>query len=370
MTIPLTRADPDGRRAFLAARRRSAAVELTMPVLTLAVAVLIAFLVVLATGKDAPGVLSALLTGPLDRTLRIGHWLADATTLSLLGLSVAIPFQARQISLGAEGQVYAGALAGALVAIHVPLPPVAAVLVPLCAAALAGAALGAVPGVMKARLGASEIVATLMLNAIVVRVFDYLLTDHLKPPASAAAQSAPIRQDAALPLLSNLFGVPLEQANVGLFGMLAVAAAVWFLLARTTLGYKIRMTGSNPDFARYGGIDVPRTVEWSFVVSGALAGLAGAHLALGVYGGLQPDMAGGLAFDGIVVALLARNNPVGVVAAALVYSYLRVGGDVMEQQTNVGSDVVTIIQAVIVLLVTARTLPDLVKRYLSRRQAR
>jgi simple sugar transport system permease protein len=265
--------------------------------------------------------------------------------------------------------VYAGALAGALVAIHVPLPPVAAVLVPLGAAALAGAALGAVPGVMKARLGANEIVATLMLNAVVVRVFDYLLTDHLRSPASAAIQSDPVRPGSALPLLSDFFGVPLDQANIGLFGMLAVAAAVWFLLARTPLGYRIRMTGSNPEFALYGGIDVPRTIEWSFVIGGALAGLAGAHLALGVYGGLQPDMAGGLAFEGIVVALLARNNPVGVVAAALLYSYLRVGGDVMEQQTDVGSEAVTIIQAVIVLLVTARALPELVKRHLARKEA-
>lgn len=126
------------RREFLAARRRTVVVELTMTVLTVVVAVLIAFLVVLATGKDATGALNALLTGPLERTPRIGRWLADATTLSLLGLSVAIPFRARQISLGAEGQVYAGALASALVAINLHLPPVAAVLVPLGAAALAG----------------------------------------------------------------------------------------------------------------------------------------------------------------------------------------------------------------------------------------
>ncbi|MDX2939712.1 ABC transporter permease [Streptomyces ipomoeae] len=362
--------EQEGRRDFLTARRRSAVVELSMTVLTVVVAVLIAFLVVLATGKDAPGAMDALLTGPLDRTPRIGRWLADATTLALLGLSVAIPFRARQISLGAEAQVYTGALAAALVAINLHLPPVIAVLVPLAAAAVVGGALGTVPGVMKARLGANEIVATLMLNAVVVRVFDWLLTDHLKAPSSAAVQSAPIRPDSALPLLTNIFGVPLDQADVGLFGMLAIAAAVWFLLARTPLGYRIRMTGSNPSFARYGGIDVPRTIEWSFVLGGSLAGLAGAHLVLGIYGGLQPDMAGGLAFEGIVVALLARNNPLAVVGAALLYSYLRVGGDVMEQQTDVGSETVIIIQAVIVLLVTARALPDLVKRYLARKGAR
>jgi ABC-type uncharacterized transport system permease subunit len=360
----------EGRREYLAGRRRGAGVDVAMALATIGVALAVGFVVVLAAGNDPLAAYSALLEGPLANSARIGRWLEDATTLTLLGLSVAIPFRARQISLGAEGQLYAGAAAAGVVAISVPLPPVAAIVVPLLAAAVAGGAMGAVPGVMKARLGANEIVSTLMLSAVVVRLYDYLLNSHLREPGSSAVRSAPIQPDAALPSLGDTLGMPLGRANLGLVMMLATAVALWLLLTRTTLGYRIRMVGSNVGFADYGGIRVPRVIEWSFVIGGAVAGLAGAQLVLGVYGDLEPALAGSLAFEGIVVALLARNNPLLVIVAGAFYSYLRVGGDVMEQQTDVGTEIVVVIQAIIVLLVTAQALPELVKRRIARREAR
>jgi general nucleoside transport system permease protein len=359
----------EGRQEFRTARRWTIAVDISMAIATILAALAVGFVIVLAAGHDPVQAYHALLTGPLANTQRLGRWVQDATTLTLLGLSVAIPFRARQISLGAEGQLYAGALAAAVVAISLPLPPVIALLAPLAAAALAGGAVGAIPGVMKARLGANEIVATLMLSAVLVRLYDYLLNNHLRLEGSTAVRSADIQDDAALPSLLEVLGIPLGRANLGFVLMLLTALALWLLLTRTTLGYRIRMIGSNAEFARYGGIDVPRTIEWSFVIGGAVAGLAGAHLVLGVYGDLEPALAGSLAFEGIVVALLARNNPLVVVVAGAFYSYLRVGGDVMEQQTDVGTEVVVVIQAVIVLLVTAQALPDLVKRRVARRQA-
>lgn len=358
----------EDHQEYRAIRRRGLAVDLSMAVATILVALAIGFVVMLITGNDPVAAYRAMLTGPLERSPRIGRWLEDATTLTLLGLSVAIPFRARQISLGAESQLYAGALAAALVAILVPLPPVVAVVFPLLAAAVAGAGMGLIPGAMKARFGANEIVATLMLNAIAVRIYDYLINNPLKEPGSSAVHSEGIQSGAALTPLRELFGVPLGRANIGLVLMLLTSVALWLLMTRTSLGYRIRMVGSNPDFAEYGGIRVPRVIESSFVIGGAVAGLAGAHLVLGVYGRLEPGLAGSLAFEGIVVALLARNNPLVVVIAGFFYSYLRVGGDIMEQQTDVGTEIVVIIQAVIVLLVTAQTLPDLLKRRLGRKQ--
>jgi simple sugar transport system permease protein len=366
-----TLVEVESRREYAVAKRRDLAVDLSMAVATVLAALGVGFLVMLATGKDPIAAYSAMLTGPLQRSFRVGRWLQDATTLTLLGLSVAIPFRARQISLGAESQLYAGALAAWAGSVLLPLPPFVAVVVPLVAAAGAGAAMGLIPGAMKARLGANEIVATLMVNAIVVRVFDYLLNNPLKEPGSSAVHSKDIRPESALMPLQEWFGVPLGQANVGLVLMLATAVVIWLLMTRTTLGYRIRMVGSNPDFAGYGGIQVPRVIESSFVIGGAVAGLAGAHLILGVYGRLEPSLAGSLAFEGIVVALLARNNPLVVVITGFFYSYLRVGGDIMEQQTDVGTEIVVIIQAVIVLLVTAQFLPDLLKRrFAGRRVAR
>ncbi|MFI7706163.1 ABC transporter permease [Nonomuraea sp. NPDC049480] len=362
-------AEADDRTEYRAARRRGLAVDAGMAVMTVLVALSIGFAVMLATGNDPVEAYRTMLTGPLERSPRIGRWLEDATTLVLLGLSVAIPFRARQISLGAESQLYAGALAAGLVSILLPLPPVVAMIVPLAAAAVAGAGMGLIPGAMKARLGANEIVATLMLNAIVVRVYDYLINNQLKEPGSSAVHSARVQSDAVLTPLREWFGVPLGRANAGLVLMLVAAAGLWFLVTRTPLGYRIRMVGSNPGFAEYGGIRVPRVIEWSFVIGGAVAGLAGAHLVLGVYGRLEPALAGSLAFEGIVVALLARNNPLVVVLAGFFYSYLRVGGDIMEQQTEVGTEIVVIIQAVIVLLVTAQALSEPLKRRLARRRA-
>ncbi len=363
-----TLVETEDRRAYRATRRRGLAVDLSMAVATILVALAIGFVVMVITGNDPVAAYQAMLTGPLERSPRVGRWLEDATTLTLLGLSVAIPFRARQISLGAESQLYAGALAAALVSIMAPLPPVIAVIFPLAAAAAAGAGMGLIPGAMKARLGANEIVATLMLNAIVVRIYDYLINNPLKQPGSSAVHSDGIRSEAALTPLREWFGVPLGRANIGLVLMLLTAVALWLLMTRTSLGYRIRMVGSNPDFAEYGGIRVSRVIESSFVIGGAVAGLAGAHLVLGVYGRLEPGLAGSLAFEGIVVALLARNNPLVVVVAGFFYSYLRAGGDIMEQQTDVGTEIVVIIQAVIVLLVTAQALPDLLKRRLGRKQ--
>ncbi|GAB2832125.1 ABC transporter permease [Lentzea nigeriaca] len=361
-----TLVETEDRREYRATRRRGLAIDVGMAVATIMIALLVGFVVILATGHNPVEAYSAMLTGPLERSTRVGRWLEDATTLTLLGLSVAIPFRARQISLGAESQLYAGALAAGVVAIVVPMPPVVAVIVPVVAAMGAGAATGLVPGVMKARLGANEIVATLMLNAIAVRVFDYLVNGTLREPGSTAVHSASIQHDAALPSLREWFGVPLGRANIGLLLMLLTVVALWLLMTRTTIGYRIRMVGANQDFAEYGGIAVPRVIEWSFVIGGAVAGLAGAHLVLGGYGRLEPGLVGSLAFEGIVVALLARNNPLVVVVAGFFYSYLRVGGDIMEQQTDVGTEIVVVIQAVIVLLVTAQALPDLFKRRLVR----
>lgn len=365
----MTIIEREGRAEFLAQRRRTWRQDVVSTLVTIAAAVAFGLLIVALTGKDPRAAFDALLNGPVDRPSRIGRWIEDTTTLTLLGLSVAIPFRAGQISIGAEGQLYLGALGGALTAIYVPLPTVLAAVVASIVAMLLGGLLGAIPGLMKSRLGANEIVGTLMLNVIIVQFFDYLV-DRLKSPTSIAPVSADVRDAARWPRLSDLTGIPLGRANLGFLVAMVASVAVWLLISHTTLGYRMRVVGSNPEFAQYGGIRVPPVVDWSFILGGALAGLAGAHLVLGVYGRLEPGMAGGLAFLGIVVSLLARNNPLAILPAAAFYSYLRVGGDVMEQQSDVASELVVIIQATIVLLITARALPGLWQRFTRLRSTR
>lgn len=365
----MTTVEQEDRAAFLAQRRTSTLVDLAGIVLTIALALALAFIIVALLGKDPVAAFTALITGPLERPNRIGNWLEQTTTLAILGLSVMIPFRTGQISIGAEGQLYLGALAGAVVAILVPMPPVVGPIIATIVAMIAGGVAGAVPGMMKARLGANEIVATLMLNVIIVQIFDFVVQNVLRSKASTAAVSDPVRPEYAWTKLQQLTGIPLSQSNVGLIVAVAATLLVWLLMGRTTLGFRMQIVGDNTAFARYAGLPVPRTIEWSFILGGALAGLAGAHLVFGVFGRLEPSMASGLAFLGIVIALLGRNNPFGIVLAAAFYAYLRVGGDVMEQETSVGSELIIIIQAVIVLLVTARALPLIVRRFRLKRKA-
>lgn len=356
----------DGRSDFEARRRSNAVLEVGTVVFTVLTATAIAALIIAMTGQHAGRALGALATGPLERPNRFGHWMQETTTLTLLGLSAAIPFRARQISLGAEGQLYVGALAGFVAAMWLPVPPVVGPVLLTVIAALAGAATGAIPGLMKSRLGANEIVATLMVNVIVLQLFDFLITNDLQAPGSVSSESVPA--NARWTRLDEIFDTRFGQANVGIVvALLAMIGVGWFM-SRTGLGYRMKIVGSNPDFARYGGIDVTRTIDWSFVLGGAFAGVAGAHVLFGVYLRLEPGMAGGFGFLGILVALLGRNRPVGIVAAAAFYAYLRVGGDSMERETAVGSEIVLIIQAVIVVMLTARLLPSIVQQFDRRRE--
>ena len=365
----MTTVELEDRAAFLAQRRASTLTDVAGVLVTIALALAMAFVIVALLGKDPVEAFTALITGPMELPNRIGNWLVQTTTLTILGLSVMIPFRTGQISIGAEGQLYLGALAAGAVAIMVPMPHVVAPIVGSLVAMVVGGAAGAIPGAMKARLGANEIVATLMLNVIIVQGFDYVVQNLLRSKSSTAAVSDPIRSEYSWTRLQDLTGIALSRSNIGLLVAILMTFLVWVLMNRTKLGLRLRIVGGNPNFARYTGLPVARTIEWSFVLSGALAGLAGAHLVLGVFGRLEPSMASGLAFLGIVIALLGRNNPVGIVLAAAFYAYLRVGGDVMEQKTDVGSELILIIQALIVLLITAQALPALIRRRSLKRKA-
>lgn len=355
--------DREAERARVAQeRRRAALIDVLLTLGTIAVALLIGFIVMLIVGRDPITAYSALLSGPLSRSNRFGRWIEDATTLIILGLSVSIPFRARQFSLGAQGQMLIAALVAGAIALAVPMPPIIAVLLPLTAAMVAGFLVGLLPGLMKAYLGANEIVSTLMFNAVIALLYDLILTRVITPPGAQAIQSGVFQANSLLARFSDILGASLGRANLAVLFVIALVIGVWVLLNRTPFGYEVRTIGANEKFARYGGINTKRVVALSFAIGGAIAAVAGAHLALGVHQRLIPGIAAGLGFEGIIVALLARNNPLLIPITGLFYSYLRVGGDIMEQEASVGTEIVLVIQAVIILLLTAQVLVDYVKR--------
>ncbi len=316
--------------------------------LTVLLALLIGFVIMVIISKDPVNAYRALLTGPLTRINRWGNWIEDALSLTLVGLAISIVFRARLFSLGAEGQIYLGASAAGLVALNVRDLPVG-LLIPLAvtAACLVGFLWGLLPGALRAYLDANELVSTLMLNEIATRIYSLILAS-IKPASAGYMVSATFAADAVFPRI--ITGTRLSTAI--LFVIVAVILT-WVFIQRTPFGYQIRMIGANPNFARYGGINTRRTIMLTMAVSGIVAGLVGAYLALSVNQKLILGISGGLAFEGIVVALLARNNVLAVPAMALLYAYLRAGAVIMQSEANVSLEIVRVIQAIIILLVTA-----------------
>lgn len=294
----------------------------------------------------------ALLLGPIERVNRWGVWIQDAITLILLGLSFAIVFRAQQFSLGAEGQLYFGALVSGIIALNSPHVP-SVILIPfiILAASTAGFVYGLIPGALKAYLGANELVSTLMLNVIATRFFEMVLNFQLKPPTAGYVASEKFTANAVLPVI-----VDKTQVTIAVFILVVVVFLAWLLIRRTPLGYEIRIIGSNLRFADYGGVNSRRTIMLVMAISGIVAGLAGMHLANGIHRQLILNISFALAFEGVVVALLARLNVLVVPFTGLLYAYLRAGAQFMERDANVSFEVVRMIQAIIILLITAEAL--------------
>lgn len=306
----------------------------------------------------------ALLLGPLSRVNRWAIWMQDAITLILVGLAITIVFQAEQFSLGAEGQLYFGALFSGFLALKVAnMPPSVGIPIALLSAATAGFLWGILPGILKAYLGANELVSTLMLNTVAMRFYDMALTFELKAPDAGFTTTGILPSAGLLPVL-----VEGTQVTVAIFIVVIAVVLTWLLISRTTIGYEIRMIGANQKFAEYGGINARRTIMLSMALSGILAGLAGAHLALGIHRQLILNISLGLAFEGVVVSLLARNNPLVVPFTGLLYAYLRAGAQFMERDANISFEIVRIIQAVIILLITAEGIFTFFQTWRARRR--
>ena len=284
---------------------------------------------------------------PLSETL------VAATPLVLAGLGVAIGFSTGVFNIGAQGQLIAGALAALYVGFEVKLPIGIHVPLVLLAGAAGGAAAGFVPGILKARTGAHEVITTIMFNYVMLNLLDYLLSvSPFQQPGQSNAISRTMPATARLP---HLFGSGLR-VNAGLLVALAfVAGATWFT-RRSTLGFSFRVIGLNPNAGKTAGIDARRVTVLVLMLSGALAGLAGTASLAGTDFFLSSGYGGNIGFDAITVALLGRNRPVGVLFAGLLFAALDVGGRNMQAVTGIPLDLASVIQALIVMFVATPVL--------------
>ncbi len=296
----------------------------------------------------------ALFIGAFGSVRAISETLFTASPLILAGLAVAVGFQAGLFNIGARGQMIMGGLAALWVGIHVSLPMILHIPLAILAAIVGGAIWGGISGLLKAETGAHEVITTIMLNFIAAFFALYILkTSVFQAEGSNLPLSAPVQESARLPAL---FG---SQYRVSIALLIAVAAvfAVQWLLYRSSLGFEFRAAGANPTASRYAGMNVAVLYTLVMAISGALAGIAGATMTIGLAPyQASPDFAGTIGFDAIALALLGRSNPYGVLWSGLLFGALTAGGRNMQGAAGVPVDLVIVMQSLIIVFIAAPVL--------------
>ncbi|HQP08265.1 MAG TPA: ABC transporter permease [Anaerolineaceae bacterium] len=276
--------------------------------------------------------------------------LVQTTPYIFGGLAVALGFRAGMFNIGVEGQLFMGAVTGAWAGYAITgLPAVIHIPLAMLFGAMGGALWGFVPGFLKAKTGAHEVIVTIMMNYTAFRLVDWLLKFPMKDPNEYTPKTPWIQPSAELP---RFFEAPVR-FHLGFFIALLMAVLVYLLLFKTTWGLEMRMVGSNSNAARYAGIKIANITIISMVLSGALAGMAGANEVLGVNYRLAPAFSSGYGFDSIALSLLGQNHPFGVVLSSLLFGFLRNGARSMQLAVGVPIDIVSILQALILAFIAA-----------------
>ncbi len=332
-------------------------IDLLLPVLAMVLALVVGVLLLFLLGTDPFEAYSALIRGALGNISGITQTLTKATPLLLVGLGICIAFRGGVINIGGEGQIVVGALAATAFGVGFGNLP-ALILLPLTliSGAAAGLIWGGIPGLLKARLGVNEILTTVMMNQIALHLMNFLLRGPMLDPEHVAAGTS-IPQSATLPesiWLARL--APRTLFHSGAILAVLLALAVYFLLWRTTIGYRIRAVGLNPHASRYAGIPVAKYVTLSLALSGMLCGLAGAVEVLGVHHRMLEGLSGGYGFSGIVAALFGKLHPLGAIPASALFGALLVGADKMQRAVQVPSALAIALQGLVVLFVVSSDL--------------
>lgn len=329
---------------------RTATYRLLTPVVSVILAFLLSAAIILVVGADPFKAFGAMLSGAFGSQTALATTAVRMTPILFTGLAVALSFRAGIFNVGAEGQLYLGAAASAAVALlPMGLPALLHIPLALIAGFLGGAAWAFVPGYLRAYRGVSEVVTTLMLNFVAIQLVSYLVDPVDGPMAergAAYAQSLVIEPSARLPVL--LQGTSL---HAGLIVAIVLAVVLWVVIGYTRLGFRMRMLGANPIAARFAGVKSAREIMTVMLLSGGVAGLAGAVEVLGLRYRLFDRFSPGYGYDGIAVALLANSNPLGVVVSSGFFGALRAGANSMQQSTGIETSVVLVIQALTILFV-------------------
>ena len=318
------------------------------------VAVLIALaigaVIIMLIDESPIKVFMTLMRGAFGDQAKIAGTFLQTTPILICGIAACIGLRGGMFNVGIEGQLFLGGFAAAWVGFAMPLPPGLHVVVAMTVAVIAGAAWVSIPAFFRVRYGTNEVVSTILSNYVAVLLTSYLTIFLFKRPGGWS-ETPPILATAYLP---ELFAF--SRLNWGLIIGLALALFVAWFFRHTAKGYSISMVGSAPKFAEYGGIDVKRQGFLVLLASGAVGGLAGGIETLGVHHRFMEGFAPGFGFDGLIAALLANGSPIGTIVTALFFGALRNGSLLLETDTNASREIITVIQALIILSVSAQVL--------------
>ena len=334
-----------------AARRAALEESILPPLVSLAVVLVAGDLLILTYGEAPAAVWRALIDGTWGNAYGIGQVLYKATTLTCTGLAVAVALRAGLFNIGAEGQLAAGGFGAAITGLALPAgtPSIIAIAVCVLAAMLLGGAAGAVPGVLRAKFGAHEVIVTIMMNFITLALLNYVVAAKLHVPETL--HTPPIHAGQVPRLADSIAAFHGSAVNwTVLLAGAAVTTVAWYLF-RTRGGFELRAVGLQPAAAEYGGVNVSRVWLRALALSGAIAGLGGVNFVLGYKGYYEDGFAGGAGFFGIAVALVGRNHPLGVVLAALFFATLSQGG--LAINAMVPKQIVEVLQGIVILAVAA-----------------
>ena len=319
--------------------------------LVIAIACALVSVIVFIVSDDPLTAISSFFLGPFASLRRIGNIIEAASPLMFTAIAVIIIFGSGQFSMIAEGSFFIGITGAMVIAIACKLPggihPAAAI----AFGGVCGAAVAAIPALLKMKWKVSELVTSIMLNYVVQYFAIYMVSYHFREVSSSSLASLEFQDSSKLPVI--LDGTRIH-AGIALAIILCILA--WFLLFRTSLGTKLRITGDNPLFAKYAGLKVTGLMVAAQIIAGAVAGIGGGAELLGMYSRFKWTTTPGYGWTGIVVALLARRNPLLVPLAAAFIGYLNVGADIMARSSDVGREVVSIIQGVMMFLIAADAL--------------
>jgi ABC-type uncharacterized transport system permease subunit len=338
-------------------------VQFGMAVLAVALALLVGAVIILLMGESPVAAYRAILYGAFGNINNLSETVVKAAPLVLAGAGLAIAYRANMWNIGAEGQIYVGGMAAICVGLYLGDLP-AVIVLPLAALAgfIGGALWAGIAGILKVRLGIDEVINTIMLNYIAALGVNWLIHGPLKDPAAGFPRTAMIPINAQLPIL-----IPRTRLHLGVVMAIVLAVLLQWILWRTSLGYRIRAVGQNKTAARYGGINVGRTMMIAMLISGGMAGLAGMNQTNGLHFRMLQDISGGIGFTAIAVALLAGNQPIATLLSGFILAALDVGANAMQIRAHVPIEVVKIIQGLVILFVVGREYFN--RRILARRRS-